>query len=468
MNIRKLIISTSIALSAAIAAAADAPRYIFYFIGDGMGNGPVQAAQQYRQQILGNPDGLSMLTFPVVGQATTYSTSSPVTDSAAAGTALATGVKTRNGMLGMSPDTVAVNSIAKVLHDRGWGVGLVTTVAPDDATPGAFYAHVPNRKQYYEIGRQFIDSGYEFLAGSSLRGTTTKKGEPTDLLKRVADAGIQLVYKPDSIDSARNRRVILLEANPLNSANVGYTVDSVPGQNTLPMMTRAAIEHLTAVSPDSFFLMIEGGNIDHALHANDAAGAIMDIDQMDRSLDIALEFMAAHPDETLIVVTADHDTGGMSVGNEAVGYHCYPEVITTQHWSKDRLSDHFEAMMRTRRNYEWSELQQLLSESLGLYSAIEVTPEEDAKLHQAYTDVVNRVAVDQTNLYSTVNHFIAAAVDLLNSKAGYGFTSFRHTGNPVPVMAIGNGAEVFSSWNNNTQIPEKIFQILNLPHPNAR
>ena len=147
----------------ALSVSSTQPKYIFYFIGDGMGMGPAIATEMYNRQILGNPDPITMMQFPVAGMALTYSASSPVTDSAAAGTALSTGSKTKNGMLGMNGDTVAVTSVARVLKDAGYGIGIATTVAPDDATPGAFYAHVPNRKMFYEIGVQAAKSGYEFL-----------------------------------------------------------------------------------------------------------------------------------------------------------------------------------------------------------------------------------------------------------------------------------------------------------------
>ncbi len=167
-------------------------KYIFYFIGDGMGMGPVMAAQNYNRMVLGNSTPLTMMQMPVVGWCQTYSFSSPVTDSAAAGTALSTRTKTRNGMLGMGPDTVAVTSIAKELHDLGYGVGLVTTVAADDATPGAFYAHVPSRKMSYEIDVQGVESGYEYIAGASYGGFKDKDGNPTDLQQRMDAAGISI------------------------------------------------------------------------------------------------------------------------------------------------------------------------------------------------------------------------------------------------------------------------------------
>lgn len=137
MKIRNIIVSLCLAAASTVWAG---PKYVFYFIGDGMGMGQIMAAHTYNRVALGNDSALQMMRFPYAGILTTYSASSTVTDSAAAGTALATGHKTNNGVLGLNADSVAVTSMAKILHDNGWGVALVTTVAPDDATPGAFYA----------------------------------------------------------------------------------------------------------------------------------------------------------------------------------------------------------------------------------------------------------------------------------------------------------------------------------------
>ena len=181
MNNRFKSLAAAMAVAVGL-SAAEAPKYIFYFIGDGMGMAQSLAAQVYNRTVRGADEPILMMQFPVSSASTTHSWSSPVTDSAAAGTALATGTKTRNGMLGMAADTTSVTSVAKELFDRGYGVALVTSVPPDDATPGAFYAHVPSRKMYYEIGRQAAESGYDFIAGSNLRGLTDKDGNPTDLL----------------------------------------------------------------------------------------------------------------------------------------------------------------------------------------------------------------------------------------------------------------------------------------------
>ncbi|MDE6176228.1 MAG: alkaline phosphatase, partial [Paramuribaculum sp.] len=157
-------------VAAALSVQAAEPRYIFYFIGDGMGMGQVMSARTYAGDVLGRPEAMVMMQFPFAGMLETRSASSTVTDSAAAGTALACGKKTDNGMLGVESDTTSVSSIATILHDAGWGVGLVTSVAPDDATPGAFYAHVPSRGMFAEIGRHAAQSGFVFIGGSAWRG----------------------------------------------------------------------------------------------------------------------------------------------------------------------------------------------------------------------------------------------------------------------------------------------------------
>ncbi len=199
MKLRNVFLAASFAASLTVFAGN--PKYVFYMIGDGMGMGAVSAAQGFLNAVDGDGAMLQMLQMPVASMSQTYSASSPVTDSAAAGTALACGHKTRNGMLGMDADTVAVQSIAARFHDNGFGVGLVTTVAPDDATPGAFYAHVPRRSMYYEIGCDAARSGYEFIGGANLRGAKN-----TDLMARLADAGVDVVRGREAAAKSTSRR----------------------------------------------------------------------------------------------------------------------------------------------------------------------------------------------------------------------------------------------------------------------
>ena len=211
-------LSASATASASCCGAPAAPKYVFLFIGDGMGMGPVMSTLAY-QRMVHPTDTLLMSTFPVVSWCQTYSASSPVTDSAAAGTALSAGVKTKNGMLGMSPDTVAVISVARQLKDKGWGVGIITSVAPDDATPGAFYTHVPHRSMYYQIDCDAAACGYDFIAGAGLRGLKDKEGKATDVLDRFAAAGVTIARGLDALPAATPGSRVLL----LSPENVGET-----------------------------------------------------------------------------------------------------------------------------------------------------------------------------------------------------------------------------------------------------
>lgn len=161
-----------------LALAANAtPKYIFMFIGDGMGMGHVMATETYNRLVLNNNENILMMQFPVASMAMTYSANSPVTDSAAAGTALATGNKTKNGMIGMTPDSVAVTSIATELKAQGYGVGLVTSVAYDDATPASFYAHQTYRGMYEEINADGAKCGFNFLGGAGTHVAEKKQGK---------------------------------------------------------------------------------------------------------------------------------------------------------------------------------------------------------------------------------------------------------------------------------------------------
>ncbi|MDE6331011.1 MAG: alkaline phosphatase [Muribaculaceae bacterium] len=438
----------------------DGARYIFYFIGDGMGMGPVMAAQNYNRTILGNESPLTMMRMPVVAWCQTYSFSSPVTDSAAAGTALATGTKTRNGMLGMGPDTTAVTSIASELHDRGYGIGLVTTVAADDATPGAFYAHVPSRKMSYEIDIQGAESGYEYIAGASYGGFNDKDGNPTDLRQRIDEAGIELLYGASALGEHSARRVMLFGDETAQPWDVSYTIDSVAGALTLPAMTADCLAHLQKYTPDRFFMMVEGGNIDHALHANDGGAAIKEVLNFDQALAMAFDFYRQHPDETLIVVTADHDTGGFALGSNYLGYNNKLEVFDHQRVSKEAFSDYCKSILKSRRIYTWDDMKEYLADKLGLFGALEVSPEREQQLKEMF-DITfeQRNSHDQKTLYANFNQFAVEVFRTLNDLAGVGFTTTHHSGNPVPLFAVGAGADVFKGFNNNSELPGKILEL---------
>lgn len=445
------------------AGASEKARYVFYFIGDGMGMAHALAGQTYNRMVRGEEEPLLMMSFPVASVSTTYSASSPVTDSAAAGTALSSGVKTRNGMLGMSPDSVAVESIARRFADSGYGIALVTSVPPDDATPGAFYAHVPDRGMYYEIGSQMTEAGYDFIAGSRLRGLKDKAGNPTDLPERFASNNVIIAHGLDELKSAPAGKALLLNPAEIDYHQIHFTIDSVPGAMTLPEMTAAALDRLALNGRDRFFMMVEGGNIDYGGHANDGGTIIKEVLKFNDAIRVAYEFYLAHPDETLIVVSADHETGGMGLGNNSVGYDLHLEYIDCQKMSKDRFAEYCRELLKSGKQYSWEDMRGLLSETFGFWGPMPVTEEQTARLKDEFDRAFETgTSEENKTLYNSFNTFTETIFKIYDSVTGLGWTSNGHTGGLVPVYAIGVGSEQFSTFNDNTDLPKKILRAAGL------
>ncbi len=451
MKIRTIV--TTLMLVVACAVEASSPKYVFYFIGDGMGMGHVMSAQNYNREVLKSNEPLLMMRFPVVSMVTTYSASGRVTDSAAAGTALSTGYKTNNGMLGVTPDTLPVTSVARYLKDAGWGVGIVTTVAPDDATPGAFYAHQPHRSMSYEIDKEMAQSGYEFVAGSKLKGTKDINGNPTDIYSHFAQNGVAIARGIDALKCVDSRKVLLLNTDSLDS-NVGYTIDSINGTLTLPAMTQACVSHLQKHSPDQFFMMVEGGNIDYAGHSNDGGAVVKEILNFNQAIKIAYDFYLAHPDETLIVVTADHNTGGLAVRFGDMS------LIDCQRMSKDRFGYYTKSILNSRRIFTWEDMKEELTLLFGFWDKINLSEKQEALLKEKFDRTFNlRNSDDQETLYNSFNEFSVEVFRILNEKCGFGWVATGHTGDPVPLFAIGAGANEFMGVKDNTEIPKIIKKI---------
>lgn len=450
-----LIIATVIASLSAY--AGNAPKYVFYFIGDGLGMQPLMTAQAYNRDILQNEKPLLMLQFPVASWAMTYSASSPITDSAAAGTALSTGHKTGNGMLGVTPDTVAVTSIARQLKDKGYGVGIVTSVYADDATPGAYYAHVASRKMYYDIDVYAANSGYEFIGGAGLKGLIDSEGKPTDIPVIMKQNGVQIVRGPEGISEINSEKVVLLSMEGMPDYNIGYTIDSIPGALTLPLITETCLSHLEKQSPEHFFMMVEGGNIDHALHGNDAGAAIIEILNFNDALKVAYDFYLSHPDETLILVSADHDTGGMSHVKDGLEVYRYVKV------SKEEFSNYCKGILNSRKVFTWDDMKQYLADNFGFFTHIKISDEKEAELKAKFDETFEqRNSADQETLYASFNGFAVSVFDIINNAAGTIFTTTGHSGNPVPVFAVGQGSDRFKQVNNNTDLPVILREILGL------
>ena len=440
-------------------------KYVFYFIGDGMGTNQVLGTEMYLSELKGEigRQRLCMTQFPYSGQAATFSASNGITDSAAAGTCLASGKKTNNGVLGQDAEGKDVRTVAEILKAQGWGVGIMTSVAIDHATPGAFYAHVPSREMYYEIGKQLAFSDFDFFGGAAFHQPNPKsvKGKRTNLYDLCEEQGYTLAHGFEEAQGLMDaKKMILMQSTDgidrnKPSYNIPYAIDRKADDLTLEQIVRTAIPFLSS-KHERFFMMVEGGMIDYASHGNDAATAFGEVIAMDEALRVAYAFYQAHPDETLIVVTADHETGGMALGNS--DYTLNLQLLQHQHCSAWILSDKVSALFKDKKSPRWETVQRVLTESLGLYDKVEVTAEEDAALQEAYKKAVSHKGNDMKTMYKDINEIGALAVQLLNTKSKIGWTTHAHSAHAVPIFAVGVGAERFSGWHDNSDIAKLILR----------
>jgi len=457
-------------LIVALAASAEV-KYVFYFIGDGMGSNQVLGAEMYRSALQGQPLGrvqTLMTTFPYSGSASSHSASNGITDSAAAGTCLATGTKTKNGMLGLGPDSARLTTIAEELKAQGWGVGIMTTVAIDHATPAAFYGHVKKRSMYYEIGQQLSESGFDFFGGAGFHYPQGKKdNEKVNLYRLAEERGYTVVHGMQELAGipasryADISKMILVQSTDDQGAkhgdNLPYAIDRKEGDLTLRQIVSTAIPFLAA-RHERFFMMVEGGMIDYACHGDDAATAFGELWDMNEALQEAYAFYLAHPDETLIVVTADHETGGLALGNS--DYTLHLDLLRHQQCSEWILSDRFVQLFRDKKKPTWEDVKTLYRETLGFWDGVQLTADEEKELKTLYKNARAKKSSDTNTKYKTLNALGAAGVDLLNKKAHVGWTTRAHSAHAIPLYSIGPNAELFSGWHDNTDIAPLIRKAI--------
>ena len=446
-------------------------KYVFYFIGDGMGTNQVLGAEMYYAALQGHPLGRTqtlMTTFPYSGHASTFSTSNGITDSAAAGTCLATGCKTNNGALGLGPDSTKRTSIAEELEAKGWGIGIMTTVAIDHATPAAFYAHVPNRSEYYKIGEQLIQSRFDFFGGAGFHYPQGKHDDMAVNLYRLAkkqgytiahgyEEAQKIIHDPSSFTHKNLIMVQPCDTGKHHGSNLSYAIDRKEGDLTLAQIVSTAIPFLEK-KHERFFMMIEGGMIDYACHGDDAATAFGEVWDMNEAMQVAYTFYQAHPDETLILVTADHETGGLALGNS--DYTLHLDLLQYQKCSAWVLSDLFTKLFDGRKP-TWEQVQTIYREQLGFWDKVEISAEEEQELMALYKAACKGKTKNTETMYKDINKLGEAGITLLNKKAHVGWTTRAHSAHAVPVFAIGAGAEHFSGWHDNSELVPLLRKAIN-------
>lgn len=446
----------------AIAMQAQTAKYVFYFIGDGMGINQVNGTEMYLAEQEGRIGTAPLLfaNFPVAGYATTYSASNSITDSAAAGTALATGNKTYNSAIGVDSDKNPVESIAEQAGKAGKRVGIATSVSLDHATPASFYAHQPSRSNYYEIAQDLIKANFDFYAGSGFLKphTNAQKQEVPGIFPQFEEAGYTLsrgleAYKQDS--KGAKKMILIQDEKAATESSLPYAIDRKEGDLTLKEITESAIDFLMKEKNKGFFLMVEGGKIDWACHGNDPATAFEEVKDMDDAIRVAYEFYQKHPKETLIVVTADHETGGMGLGTSK--YELHLKNLKWQKQSQDILSYEITNLRRLRRQFRWDDMKEFLAEKMGFWKEVEISWEQEKMLHDAFEEsfIKNHVVFEES-LYAKTEPLAVAAKKVMSELALVGWTSPNHTAGYVPVYAIGAGSKLFAGKMDNTDIPKRI------------
>ena len=432
-----------------------------------MGVNQVQGTELYRGELEGKI-GITPIwftQFPYATTATTFSATNGVTDSAAAGTALATGNKTQNGTIGMKQDLqTEVSSVAVWAKNKGCRVGVTTSVSVDHATPAAFYAHDPSRGSYYKIGTDLYKAGFDFYAGSDFidpNNKDNKDGNSENLYTMAEKNGYTIArgYKDYLKKCKKADKMILFQSEKASEKDrtaIPYAIDRTKDDLTLADITRSAINFLSKDLSKGFFLMVEGGKIDWACHSNDAATAFHEVADMDEAVKVAYEFYSQHPDETLIVVTADHETGGFVLGTGA--YKLNLQVLKNQKVSESGFTRILnELRKKYNNNVSWEKVQQALKENFGFWDKVKLNEKQEERLLAKYNDTFKgKEAKLEKSEYAQDEPLAAEAKRIIDEIALVGWTSGGHSAGYVPVFAIGAGADLFQGRIDNTEIPIKI------------
>lgn len=439
-------------------------KYVFYFIGDGMGVNQVNLAQTYLAALEGRIgiQPLCFTSFPNAALVTTYSATNGVTDSAAAGTALSTGSKTKNGALGMKADgKTPLQSIARQAAAHGAAVGVSTSVSVDHATPAAFYAQQAARSSYHVIGTDLVRAGFDFYAGSDFLQPTTKEGGES-LYEQCQKAGYVIArgYEDFLSQQKKAKKLLLLqteEASAKDKSALPYAIDRTDDALTLSQITQAGMDFLSQKSKKGFFLMVEGGKIDWACHSNDAATVIHEILDMDKAVSIAFDFLKKHPEETLIVVTADHETGGLVMGRGP--YELHSDLLQHQRMSVEAYAAHLKELQKQHgESLSWDTVKQDLAENWGLGKEVKLSEKQEKRLENAFRSMKEGSSTDHKTLYASISALADAARATLAECALIGWQSGGHSNGYVPVFAVGVGAEKFHGQMDNTEIPLRIAE----------
>lgn len=390
------------------------PRYVFLFIGDGLGR---EAITLYETIVPSS----SFSRFPVFTLLGNRTAEGKIPDSASSATSIACGVKVPEGFVAMDGAGRPLETIAEKAKKKGFSIGILTSVAINDATPAAFYAHAPSRKHTKDIAWQMVASGFDLFVGSGI--ITAKASERDELLHHAKKKGYRIVSDVAAFLRLQETPAIVL-------LPFTFALDRKASSPTLALCVRKAIELLEPSS--RFFLIVEGGRIDWCNHMNDTVASLKELEDFDAAIQEALSFVQKHPDETLILVTADHETGGLTWDRRT------PFLLPFQRGSYDRFL---------------SELRNLPKERTSLQAFI-ASFWEGENIQGTERQVADFLrSQDAKALWIALSRSLA-------ERRRISWTTTGHTAAPVPLYAWGKEAFRFAHAEDNTDIATILAEVL--------
>ncbi len=437
----------SVTESPAATEVHDAPKpakYVFVFIGDGMSINITAAARCFAESGAAEHDNTGIFTdFEHIGLMTTHNIRGSVTDSAASATAMFSGVKAENGTINLNKDTgESYKTMAQRLSENGYRVGVISTTPINHATPAAIYASAEDRYDYDSIAAQGIENGWiDFWGGGDFRG------DRAALTDAAIKAGFELFRGKKEISGigAGDTPVIAVSPTSEEDPYMPYELDRIYSTDTdnaaLSEVLESAVRRFG--DDEGFFIMTEAGKIDTALSQKDAGSAIYDILALEDAVSVAVSFMNEHPEETLIVVTADHETGGVLLGSGDRGY------IARQGTSYALMSRYMQQF------YDAQAESDVALEAIGAFGSLSDVDEEE--LRDAY-----RRGRDGEDTGDGLDPFSAYLCGFIGKGAGVNVTTTSHTGGPVAVYADGCGADAFGGYYDNTELFKKLLYTMNI------
>ena len=451
---KKIVFGAFVCASAVAFAAA--PKYVFVFIGDGMSTPQRLMAEDFSKRT--GRGELAMNHLARRTETATKSANKVVTDSAAAATAIACGEKTDNGMLGMRPDGTRIESVAAVAKKAGRKVGIVTTVTIVHATPAGFYAHNRSRGDSRAIAMDLVKSGFDYFAGGGIGGWTQPKGGYFDtngnFVKleegREAVPGIDpySLWQTNGYTFVKDDLAAFKALKPgrpvwcvFGESGMDYALDRDGSQPTLAEIVEKGIELLDG--PDGFFLMCEGGKVDYAGHANDAGGSVAEQLSLDDAVKVATRFAKAHPGETLIVTTGDHETGGLIRGITGAGAAFDPALLKHQRCTASKFSSILKNAQEKNAAFSFDDAMALVRENFGLGGPVPLTDADRDELKKSFEQ-------------KKPAEFAGAAKRILSAHAGLAWKSGGHTALPTMTTAEGPGSEILEGMTDNTEIGARL------------